>query len=125
MRRQASLSTVQTGQPAISLDIHPTAPVFAGATNNIENHTNVHCLLFSLDCWSADIGAQPGRGTEGCRIREQVNSDVILWWKFDGIGEYENHIRHVNMCLYLNSNVLHYLHVNVFPWQDIEPDSLP
>ena len=92
MRRQASLSTVQTGQPAISLDIHPTAPVFAGAANNIENHTLVHCFLFSLDCWSADIGAQPGRGTEGCRIREQVNSDVIFWWKFDGIGEYENYI---------------------------------
>ena len=29
LRRQSSLATVDTGQPAVSLDIHPTAPLFS------------------------------------------------------------------------------------------------
>ena len=68
MRRQASLSTVQTGQPAISLDIHPTAPVFAGASKNIENLTlKAHCFFlqpgllvsrYLCTAWERDLGVQ-------------------------------------------------------------------
>ena len=69
MRRQASLSTVQTGQPAISLDIHPTAPVFAGAASqNIENLTlKAHRFFlqpgllvsrYLCTAWERDLGVQ-------------------------------------------------------------------
>ena len=64
MRRQASLSTVQTGQPAISLDIHPTAPIFAGFKQNIEHSwsflSQPGLLASRYQCiaWERDPGAQ-------------------------------------------------------------------
>ena len=41
IRRQSSISTLETNQPAVSLDIHQTAPVFAvwTSTQNISLHS--------------------------------------------------------------------------------------
>lgn len=41
IRRQSSISTLETNQPAVSLDIHQSAPVFAvwTSTQNISLHS--------------------------------------------------------------------------------------
>ena len=41
IRRQSSMSTIETNQPAVSLDIHQSAPVFAVWTSsqNISLHS--------------------------------------------------------------------------------------
>ena len=41
IRKQSSMSTMETNQPAVSLDIHQSAPVFAvwTATQNISLHS--------------------------------------------------------------------------------------
>ena len=85
MRRQASLSTVQTGQPAISLDIHPTAPVFAGTFKNLENHT---MSVVSFPAWTAgqQISVHSlGEGPRGAGLENRSVSDVIPKWDLYGI----------------------------------------
>ena len=81
VRRQASLSTVQTGQPAISLDIHPTAPVFAGATSfqNIKKSRGFLFMSIVFSAWTAgqQISVHSlGEGPRGAGLENRSGSNV-------------------------------------------------
>ena len=41
LRRQSSVATVETGQPAVSLDIHPSAPVFSVSSGGPQHNLSV------------------------------------------------------------------------------------
>ena len=41
LRRQSSVATVDTGQPAVSLDIHPTAPLFSVSSGGPQHNLTV------------------------------------------------------------------------------------
>ena len=41
LRRQSSVATIETGQPAVSLDIHPSAPVFSVSSGGPQHNLSV------------------------------------------------------------------------------------